>query len=200
MNIKDLALEFATRKHEGQKRFDGSDYIIHPIRVAKLVQKYKTSHKIDELIAAAYLHDTLEDTDTTYYELCDTFGILVASLVKELTTNEDFKGFLGKTLYLQLKLKSMSNWALDIKLCDRLDNLEDLEVASEEFKRKYIIETANIVSFIVNNRVLTQTHQAIIKDIIALIRKYQNEDALRILDGNVTDSRNRIREKLVQLY
>ncbi len=199
-NITNKALEFAKLKHQGQTRFNGSDYINHPIRVAKLIQKYKNSHEIDTLIAAAYLHDTLEDTDTTYYELCNKFGILIASLVKELTTNEDFKNILGKTLYLELKLKSLSNWALDIKLCDRLDNLSELDYASLEFKNKYIVETAYIISFILNNRSLTKTHQTIIKDIITLIKAYQNEEAIQILKTKKVLNRSNLKERLVQLY
>lgn len=200
MNIIDKALEFAKRKHDGQTRFDGSPYVNHPIRVANLIQKYKDSHEIDSLIAAAYLHDTLEDTDTTYYELCREFGILIASLVRELTTNEDFKALLGKTLYLQLKLKSMSNWALDIKLCDRLDNLSELDEASLEFKNKYIVETASIISFLLNNRSLTKTGRAITQDIVTLIRQYQNEEALNILENKSESARNRLNVRLIQSF
>ncbi|MCM1053016.1 MAG: HD domain-containing protein [Ruminococcus sp.] len=200
ISITAKALEFATLKHKGETRFNGTDYINHPIRVAKLVKKYKNSHEIDALISAAYLHDTLEDTATTYYELCSEFGILIASLVQELTTNEDFKNLLGKTLYLELKLKSMSNWALDIKLCDRLDNLSDMDDATPEFKNKYVIETANIIAFLLNNHKLTKTHQAIISDIIALIKQYQNEKAIRILENNSELNRTRVKEKLIELY
>jgi guanosine-3',5'-bis(diphosphate) 3'-pyrophosphohydrolase len=81
------ALDYATQAHAGQTRSGGEPYIGHPVRVANTIQKYKQSHNIDALIAAAYLHDTIEDTDTTHEALQDLFGGLVASLVLELTSD-----------------------------------------------------------------------------------------------------------------
>jgi (p)ppGpp synthase/HD superfamily hydrolase len=81
------ALDYATQAHAGQTRSGGEPYIGHPVRVANTIQKYKQSHNIDALIAAAYLHDTIEDTDTTHEALHDLFGGLVASLVLELTSD-----------------------------------------------------------------------------------------------------------------
>ena len=59
----------AKEKHRGQKRMDGRPYIAHPIMVARLVKKYLSNEeRLDEIIMAAYLHDTIEDTDTKYGE------------------------------------------------------------------------------------------------------------------------------------
>ena len=69
------------------------------MRVAAIVKKYKQSHNIDHLIAAAYLHDTIEDTDTTHQALHDLFGGLVASLVLELTSDLDQIKRMGKKHY-----------------------------------------------------------------------------------------------------
>lgn len=170
-DIINKALEFATKKHKGQMRkgAEKKEYITHPINVANLVKKYKASHHIDSLIAAAYLHDTLEDTNTTYYELVENFGIEVASLVSELTTNRDMKKEIGKEKYLAYKLKEMTNWALVIKLCDRLDNVSGLYDVDSEFRTRYINETIFILNYVVNNRNLTQTHLNIIKDINSIV-------------------------------
>ncbi|MBO5414286.1 MAG: bifunctional (p)ppGpp synthetase/guanosine-3',5'-bis(diphosphate) 3'-pyrophosphohydrolase [Bacilli bacterium] len=201
INIKDKALEFATEKHKGQirKGADKKEYINHPINVANLVQKYKESHNIDVLVAAAYLHDTLEDTDTTYYELVENFGVEVASLVSELTTNKDMKNGLGKDKYLAYKLKKMTSWALIIKLCDRLDNVSDLYSVDDTFRKKYVNETIFILNYIVDNRELSQPHLNVIKDITSIINiivkstyteSSEESKKARELTNNVTKQKN----------
>ena len=81
------AFLFAQEKHKNQRRKNGKPYITHPLNVLDKIIKYKKSHNIDTLIISALLHDTLEDTNTTYYELVNNFGQEVASLVLELTTS-----------------------------------------------------------------------------------------------------------------
>ncbi len=67
-------LAFASKKHQGQFRADGvTPYIEHPKKVAELVQTYKTSKQMDVLVAASLLHDTLEDTYTSYKQFDDEF-------------------------------------------------------------------------------------------------------------------------------
>jgi (p)ppGpp synthase/HD superfamily hydrolase len=165
INISERAKKYATEKHKGQPRKNGDEYISHPIGVAELVIKYKKSHNIDVLTAAAYLHDVLEQTDATYYELVDLFGYDVASIVMELTTNEEMKDAIGKERYLAYKLKHMTSWALVIKLCDRLHNISDLDLQDESFRNRYIGETLYILNYIIDNRELSDTHKAIIRDI-----------------------------------
>lgn len=170
------ALKFATRMHEGQTRKDGTPYITHPIRVAEYVEKYKDSHDLDTLKMSAYLHDTLEDTGANYYDLILFFGPTVASIVLELTTDEDMKRELGKTKYLEIKMKNMSSWALVIKLCDRLDNISDLSICDDVFRKRYTEETITIIEYVLENRNLTKTHLRIIKDIVQKLY-FQNEKA-----------------------
>ncbi len=173
--ILQQAESFAEKKHKGQKRLNGEEDINHPRRVARIVAHYKKSHKLNELIAAAFLHDTLEDTDTGINELRELFGETITLLVLELTTDEKSKELLGKTKYLSTKLadsKKVSNWALVIKLADRLDNLTDLVSADEQFKRKYILETKEIISHIETKRSLTKTHKKLIESIKEILRKY----------------------------
>ena len=76
---------FATAAHAaiGQKRkYSGDDYIVHPQRVAAIVEKHGGS---DEMIAAAWLHDTVEDTDVTPDLITKMFGDNVADIVEGLT-------------------------------------------------------------------------------------------------------------------
>lgn len=170
-NMASEALDYATMMHDGQYRKDGTDYINHPIRVANYVSKFKSSLNMDVLLASAYLHDTLEDTKATYYDIVNKFGPQIAGLVLELTTDEDIKKYLGKTKYLEIKMKNMSSWALVIKLCDRLDNVSDLMNSDEKFRNRYARETIDILNYLLSNRELSDTHINIIKSILSILDK-----------------------------
>lgn len=160
------ALKYAVKAHTGQFRSDGSPYIKHPQRVADFVRKFKKSKNLDALISAAFLHDTIEDTNTTHKDLEKMFGGLVASLVKELTNDKDKIKEVGKTDYLAQKMANMSSWALVIKLADRLDNVQDIATAkTPEWRRKYRAETESILTVLEKSRELSGTHKKIIKAI-----------------------------------
>jgi len=163
--LEKKAREFATEKHKEQKRRDGTPYIRHPERVAGYVEQFKKSHKINHLKAAAYLHDTLEDTNTTYEELKAEFGDLIASLVKELTSDKEQIKVLGKANYLANKMGAMSDWGLVLKLSDRRDNVDDLKTADEKFRVKYKKETEFILEKLKKERNLTETQKKIIVEI-----------------------------------
>ena len=157
------ARAFARQKHEGQKRKGGLPYFLHPQRVAALVAKYKRSHKLAELIAAAYAHDTVEDTPTPLDEIQDLFGGLVASLVGELTSDPAEIERMGKAEYLASKMENMSDWALVVKLADRASNTEDLRQSSPDFARRYAHETEHILQHLESTRALTNAQKALIK-------------------------------------
>lgn len=167
------ALQFATDAHAGQTRSGGEPYIGHPVRVAQIIKQYKQSHNIDELIAAAYLHDTIEDTATTQEALHDLFGGLVASLVVELTIDLEKIKQVGKKEYLAKKMAhEMSSYGLVIKLADRLDNVQDIATAkSPAWRARYKAETEHIMDYIEKNRALSNTH----KKLVSLIRAKLNE-------------------------
>jgi len=159
------ARKFAKERHQGQTRKDGTPYFSHPDRVAKFVSKYKKSKHLPELVSAAYMHDTLEDTETTIEEIKEKFGGLVASLVSDLTSAPEIKKEIGKTDYLIKKMLGMSDYALVLKLCDRLDNVSDLKNSSNpEFVNRYVTETKNILEKL-KERKLTTTQTKIINQI-----------------------------------
>jgi (p)ppGpp synthase/HD superfamily hydrolase len=171
--LSSFAAAFAKEAHGSQKRNDGSDYFIHPWRVAALVEHYKgDSHEIECLKAAAFLHDVLEDTSVTYYQLVEHFGHLIASIVLELTSNPEMKRGMGdKGEYLSYKCKHMTHWALVIKLCDRLDNMSDMSGCDEKWRRRYTLESMKILKYLAENRELTSTHKHIIQDLWEVIKK-----------------------------
>jgi len=162
------AYRTARERHAGQNRkFDNKPYFVHPSRVARLVSKYKgTSKNLEQLLKAAVLHDTVEDTDLTLNEIRKDFGNLVASIVNELTSDVHGIKAEGKKEYLADKMANkLSDYALVIKLADRLDNVSDFNIAPESFVKKYKDETNYILDALESKRKLTQTQKNIIKEI-----------------------------------
>lgn len=163
--------EFAKDKHAGQLRADGSDYIVHPLRVAKIIFENKDSKELEVLIAAALLHDVIEDTRTCLVELGERFGEMVASLVLEVTSASFAIKLLGKAVYLEQKMNSMTNYALCIKLADRLDNLRDSASLTEERRKKLFSDTRRIMDYLNKNRTFTASQKRIAQQINELLNK-----------------------------
>lgn len=144
------ALEFSAQYHSGQYR-DGEDkipYIIHPIGVCILVWESGTGATTDMLIAAL-LHDTLEDTDATAEEIENLFGPHVLRLVLDLTTDPKLSSKEAKQHQLD-HAPYMHEQAKVVKLCDRLYNITDLlnsppPTWSQEGKDAYIAHTEKLV-------------------------------------------------------
>ena len=180
-------LAFATERHKGQVRADGSDYITHPIRVSKLVAEFKPSRNSNILAAGAILHDVLEDTYTSYKELVDRFGIVVASLVMEVTSSGFMPKLVGKRFYLAHKMQYMSSYALVIKLADRLDNLTDMRaVALEKIKRTYF-DTIYMINYLEGKRNLTDPQKNLIIAIRSKLEEINKEYQLSS-DGLIMDT------------
>lgn len=187
------ALHYATQAHAGQTRSGGEPYITHPMRVADHIKQYKQSHNLDALISAAYLHDTIEDTDTTHEALHDLFGGLVASLVKELTSDPDQIKKVGKAQYLAHKMAAMSSYALVIKLADRLDNVKDITTTrTPQWRQKYKNETEHILNYIEKTRALSGTHQKLIGLIRDKLSEFDNQPKS---DSNLAESLDYLEEK-----
>ncbi len=111
--------------HAGQTRYDGTDYAVHPHRVACILLAHGISDPA--LLAAAYLHDVLEDTPTPRSNLKAEFGDTVVNLVEALTNiGPSGRRFEEKQKMLLEHARSMSPEAKLIKLADRLDNLRDM--------------------------------------------------------------------------
>ena len=167
---------YAKKMHSNQKRKNGNPYIIHPENVAKKVKQYfASSNELDKLLIVAYLHDTLEDTLATKKEIESSFGNDVSEIVFELTNDEEMLKKKKKSKYLSQKLVRLSDNALNIKLCDRLDNVEELTSATKDFRSKYINETNEILNYLTTNRKLTNIQLIIVNDI------YKKIDNLKIL-------------------
>lgn len=121
--------------HTGQSRSGGEPYHTHPFAVAALLIEHGVSDA--EILAAAYLHDVLEDSDTPRESIVEGFGERVASLVDEMTIDAaSHRSFEAKQKTLLAKARVMSEGAKWIKLADRLHNLRDKLPGWSTDKRK----------------------------------------------------------------
>ena len=120
------ATAFAAEKHKGQRRKgeDASPYINHPIEVARLIATVGGVSDID-VLRAAILHDTIEDTQTTGDELESRFGARVRSLVEEVTDDKSLPKQERKDRQVA-HAPHLSSGAKLIKLGDKISNVTDV--------------------------------------------------------------------------
>lgn len=141
------AVLYAFRLHDGQVRKDRDQtpYIAHPLRVAERLRAHGVTDS--DLLAAAVLHDTIEDCGTSYERLSAHFGERVAGLVAELTNDKRLPKAESKRQMLE-DLPRHSAAARTVKLADRLDNLEDMEGSDWDLARRrdYVEESALLLS------------------------------------------------------
>lgn len=127
MNIVEQAYTYCRKVHKEQ-RYGDKPFFHHPAQVAKII---KAILPLDyELQCAAYLHDVLEDTDTTVHDLVTMFGSDIAGLVYEVTQTE-------YNTFPNLKTKR----GIILKYVDRLCNLLNMGQWDEERQQKYILKS-----------------------------------------------------------
>ncbi len=142
------AYNYAYKKHFGVKRISGDDYITHPLNVAMILTDINADA---ECMAAALLHDTIEDTDSTKEEITRLFGSTVALLVDGVTkiNRLHFSTTSEQVAANQRKILvglSEDVRVIIIKLADRLHNLRTIYVMPVEKQRKKAKETLEILT------------------------------------------------------
>jgi len=122
------AASFAAMKHREQKRRDSckTPYINHPLEVAALLADVG---KVDdaELLTAALLHDTVEDTDTTIEEIEAEFGAGVRQIVAEVTDDKNLPKQRRKELQVEHS-PHISDRAKQVKLADKICNIRSIDM------------------------------------------------------------------------
>lgn len=136
------AAAFAAKAHEeaGQTRkYTGEPYIVHPSRVAGIVSSVTSS---EVMIAAAWLHDTVEDASVSPLKIECLFGHEVARIVESLTKVADGEK-IGREEAARRNIEHASHGspaAKTVKLADLIDNISDIVEHDPEFARIYIPE------------------------------------------------------------
>ena len=135
------AAAFAAEKHRSQRRKDveASPYINHPIQVAHILVQADIEDPV--VLAAALLHDTIEDTQTTHDEIEIVFGHEIANIVAECSDDKQLSKLERKQAQID-HAASISFKAKLVKLADKIANVSDINGAppagwSLERKREY---------------------------------------------------------------
>ena len=140
------ACNFALEAHKGQKRLSGEEYVNHPFAVAQILADIGMDA---QTIAAAILHDVLEDTDTTLEQLEKEFGKEIATLVDGVTKLKKLDFFSkaerqAESIRKMLIAMSKDVRVILIKLADRLHNMRTLSFMSAEKQSLIAKETLDI--------------------------------------------------------
>jgi guanosine-3',5'-bis(diphosphate) 3'-pyrophosphohydrolase len=184
------AYVYAAGKHKGQRRKSGEEYIIHPLHVARIVCDLKLDEKA---VAAALLHDTVEDTDARHEELVELFGQQVADIVQGVTNLSKMSFSSREERQAENFRKMLLAMAKDIrvilvKLADRLHNMRTLGHTSEEQTVRKASETMEIYAPLANRLGL----YSLKSELEDLSFKYLNPEAYLELERRLkTDEKKR---------
>jgi len=191
------AYDFALKAHGKQKRDEGSPYIIHPIAVANIL----TELKLDSAtIATGLLHDTIEDTQTTYENIKEQFGKEVADLVDGVTKISEFENQAisnskAENFRKLILATSKDIRVLLVKLADRLHNMRTIKFKiGEEKQIKKAKETMEIYAPLADrmgmNRIRDELEDLSFNVLNPEARKLIKDRLDKIKDNNLTSFNN----------
>ncbi|QLQ23859.1 MAG: bifunctional (p)ppGpp synthetase/guanosine-3',5'-bis(diphosphate) 3'-pyrophosphohydrolase [Dechloromonas sp.] len=194
--IKD-AYAFSAHAHSGQTRISGEPYITHPLAVAGAVVEWRMD---GAAVAAALLHDVLEDTKTSKRELADQFGREVADLVDGLSKLDRMEFASYQEAQAENFRKMLMAMARDlrvvlIKLADRQHNLQTMAGVRPDKRRRIAIETLDIYAPIALRLGLNKLYREMQDLSFQLIHPHRAQvlsRALRAARGNRKEMLSRI--------
>lgn len=152
INVVRQAYLCAAQAHEGQTRRSGEAYVTHPLAVADILADMHMDH---QSLAAAMLHDVIEDTQVDKADLSEQFGETVAELVDGVSKLTQFEFQTQAEKQAENFQKMAMAMARDlrvilVKLADRLHNMRTLDVLGVEKRRRIAKETLEIYAPIAN--------------------------------------------------
>ena len=186
------ALALGREAHEGQTRKSGEPYITHPLAVASML----TEWRIDaQGLAAALLHDVLEDTGVTKSTLGEKFGRTIADLVDGLSKLERLEYQTRETAQAENFRKMVLAMARDIrviivKLADRLHNMRTLDSMREDQRKRIALETLEIYAPVANRIGLNKVY----RELQDLAFKHLHYHRYNVLNKAVRAARGNRRE------
>lgn len=162
----DQAKSFASMAHEGQvRKYTGEPYVTHPLAVADIVATVTDDERI---IAAALLHDVVEDTICQIEGIANVFGYRVAAMVDDLTDvsqPEDGNRKARKAIDLAHTADALPD-SQTIKLADLIHNTESITKYDPEFAKTYMAEKRDLL------KVLTKGNSSLYAKAYYLVAKY----------------------------
>lgn len=181
------AYEFAFKAHDGVTRASGEPYITHPVAVAEILADMQLDH---EAIAAALLHDVLEDTKATHQELSDAFNPSVAELVEGVTkldkvNFENREEAQAENIRKMLIAMSKDFRVMLIKIADRVHNMRTLDSLRLEKRQRIARETFEIFTPLADRLGLHHLKNELDK----LAFKAQHPARYRVLQDAITKAR-----------
>ncbi|MEO5764841.1 MAG: bifunctional (p)ppGpp synthetase/guanosine-3',5'-bis(diphosphate) 3'-pyrophosphohydrolase [Casimicrobiaceae bacterium] len=195
--LVERAFEFSESAHRGQFRKSGEPYITHPLAVASILSQWRLDA---EGLAAALLHDVMEDTSVTRNELETTFGRPVAEMVDGVSKLDQIEFNSREDQQAESFRKMLLAMARDvrvilIKLADRLHNMRTLDAMAPAHRKRIARETLDIYAPIANRLGLN----ALFLELQDLSFKQQNPMRYRILAAAIKAARGNRREVMNRL-
>jgi GTP pyrophosphokinase len=186
------AFEFSQQAHRGQFRKSGEPYVSHPLAVASILAEW---HLDSQALAAALLHDVMEDAAVSKGEIARAFGRPVAELVDGVSKLDRIEFESHAEAQAENFRKMLLAMARDvrvilIKLADRLHNMRTLEAVEPESRRRIARETLEIYAPIANRLGLNRIYQ----ELEDLAFKHLYPDRYRVLSTALRKARGNRRE------
>jgi hypothetical protein len=145
------ACDIAAWCHQGQTRLSGHPYITHPVAVATILAGLEEAKEVDDqMLCAAVLHDTVEDTPYTLAALKSDFGAAVATMVTQHTALDRLGGQQGRTVsQIMAAIGSADTRVLAVKMADRLHNMQTLQFlpqVTQQQKAREVLDTYLLIA------------------------------------------------------
>ena len=197
IDLINKAYNFAEKKHSGMKRLSGDEYITHPISVALILSELNT----DALtIACALIHEVMNNGDTYFNEIEETFDTQTAKIVdsiskiNKLELPDDSE---SSAMYLRKVLIGLAEdvRVLYIKLADRLHNMRTIWAVDPEKQKKKANETLSVLVPIAHRLGIN----SIKSELENLCLKYLKPDVYKDIEDKLNDSRENLKECLEEM-
>src|SRR5215468_3093362 len=199
--LVERAFAFSEHAHQGQFRKSGEPYITHPLAVASILSQWRLDA---QGLAAALLHDVMEDTSVTKSEIENSFGKPVADMVDGVSKLDQIEFQSREELQAESFRKMLLAMAQDvrvilIKLADRLHNMRTLDAMTSGHRERIARETLEIYAPIANRLGLNALYQEL--EELAFQNLYPNRyrvlrKALDAQRGNRREVMNRILQSI----
>ena len=197
VQLVERAFSFSESAHRGQYRKSGEPYITHPLAVASILSQWRIDA---QGLAAALLHDVMEDTSVTKNEIETTFGRPVAEMVDGVSKLDQIQFDSREDLQAESFRKMLLAMARDvrvilIKLADRLHNMRTLDVMAPVHRRRIARETLDIYAPIANRLGLNSLYQ----ELQDLSFKHIHPMRYRVMSSAIKAARGNRREVMNRL-